>query len=329
MKPAVALHFPQLADFARKHVLVIGDLMLDEFARGDVRRISPEAPVPVLEVHARDHRLGGAANTAANIAALGARTTVVGLLGDDAGADRFEALCRERSVGHRAVRDASRPTTQKTRLVARGQQIVRIDQEARSRPGREVCDRLRALVEEAGADADAFIISDYAKGVVTPEICATIVGLAERRRLPIVTDPKSRDLRVYRRSTVITPNHGEIELAVGRPLETTEEIVEAMQMLLPTLEGSAILVTRGGAGMSLLEPGGEVVHCKATAKSVFDVTGAGDTVVATLGLALASGIPLRHAIVVASAAAGVVVSREGTATLTQADLSAALGEMLG
>ena len=315
----------RIAHFAEKHILVVGDLMIDEFARGDVRRISPEAPVPVLEVHARDIRLGGAANAAANVCALGGRATVVGLTGDDRSADHFGELCETRGIRPMVVRDASRPTTQKTRFVARGQQIVRIDHEHRTQPAQPVRERLLDAIASVAPEVDGFIISDYAKGVVSAEVARAVVRAAKSR--PVVTDPKNRDLGVYAGSTAITPNHAELEAAAAAELEGDEQIVAAMRTLLPRLGGSALIVTRGAAGMTLLEPGRDAFHFHATAKSVFDVTGAGDTVVATLALALASGISMRDAVVLASAAAGVVVSREGTATLSADELVAALHEV--
>jgi D-beta-D-heptose 7-phosphate kinase/D-beta-D-heptose 1-phosphate adenosyltransferase len=315
----------RIAEFANKHIVVVGDLMLDEFVRGDVRRISPEAPVPVLEVHSRDVRLGGAANAAANVAALGGRATLVGLTGDDTAGDHFGQLCEKRGLGTVVVRDNSRPTTQKTRFVARGQQVLRIDHETRVQPSQAVLERLLAAITNIAADADGFIISDYAKGVIHPEVAKTVVTAARGR--PVVSDPKVRDLGVYAGSTVMTPNHAELEAAVNAEIEGNEAVVAAMRALLPRLGGSALVVTRGAAGMTLLEPGRDAFHFHATAKSVFDVTGAGDTVVATLALALASGISLRDAVVAASAAAGVVVSREGTATLSRDELATALGEL--
>ena len=315
----------RVATFGSKHLLVVGDLMIDEFARGDVRRISPEAPVPVLEVHSRDVRLGGAANAAANVCALGARATVVGLTGDDRAADHFTELCEKRGVRAMLVRDPSRPTTQKTRFVARGQQIVRIDHEQRTQPTQTVRERLLDAIASVAPEVDGFIISDYAKGVVSTDVAQAVVRAAAGR--PVVSDPKNRDLGVYAGSTAITPNQGELEAAAAAELEGDESILSAMRTLLPRLRGSALIVTRGAAGMTLLEPGRDVFHFHATAKSVFDVTGAGDTVVATLALALASGISIRDAVVLASAAAGVVVSREGTATLSADELLAALREV--
>jgi D-beta-D-heptose 7-phosphate kinase/D-beta-D-heptose 1-phosphate adenosyltransferase len=313
-----------LEQLSGRHVVVAGDVMLDEFARGDVRRISPEAPVPVLEVTSRAHALGGAANAAANVASLGGRATLVGIVGEDPGGAVVADLLAKRSIGANLVRDRERPTTHKTRLVARGQQIVRIDQESREPATGETRARLTEAVRTAGATADAFIVSDYAKGAVTPELTADIVDVARKRGAAVVADPKQRDLRAYRGVTVITPNHGELELAVGRPLVTDADFASAAAEVLPLLEGGALLATRGADGMTLFEPGQAPFHVKAAAKSVFDVTGAGDTVVATLAIALAGGASLRDAVLVASAAASVVVSKVGTATASPDELAEAL-----
>ncbi|MBX3229656.1 MAG: D-glycero-beta-D-manno-heptose-7-phosphate kinase [Labilithrix sp.] len=311
--------------FRGRHVVVVGDVMLDEFARGDVKRISPEAPVPVLEVTSRAHALGGAANAAANVASLGGRATLVGLVGEDAGAATIERLLTERSIASRLVHDPARPTTHKTRLVARGQQIVRIDQESRGEPAPAIAAKLAATLIELAADADALVVSDYAKGTVSEELVAAVVAAARARKTPIVADPKHKDLRRYRGVSVITPNHGELELAVGRALESDADFAAAATEVLPLLDGGALLATRGADGMTLFEAGKAPIHVRAATKGVFDVTGAGDTVVATLAIALASGATLPDAVVAASAAAGVVVSKVGTASVSPQELGEALG----
>jgi rfaE bifunctional protein kinase chain/domain len=307
-----------------RHVVVIGDVMLDEFARGDVRRISPEAPVPVLEVTSRSHALGGAANAAANVSSLGGRSTLIGLVGEDMGGSIVHTMLTDRKIASRLVRDASRPTTHKTRLVARGQQIVRIDQESRAEPSAETRARLIEAVIECATTADAFILSDYAKGAISPDVTRSLVAAAKLRGVAIVADPKHRDLRLYRGVSVITPNQGELELAVNRTLSTDADFHAAAAEVLPMLEGGALLATRGADGMTLYEPDQLPFHVHAAAKSVFDVTGAGDTVVATLAIVMAGGASLKDAVVAASAAAGVVVSKVGTASVSPTELAAAL-----
>jgi D-beta-D-heptose 7-phosphate kinase/D-beta-D-heptose 1-phosphate adenosyltransferase len=313
-----------VSSMAGKRVVVVGDVMLDEFARGDVRRISPEAPVPVLEVKSRSSAPGGAANAAANVTSLGGRASLIGLAGEDAAASDLERLLLAAHIEHALVRDASRPTTHKTRLVARGQQVVRIDHESSHDASAEVRDRLVAHARSFAQNSDACIISDYRKGVVSPELCAAIVESAQKKRMPVIVDPKRRDLTAYRGATVVTPNVHELELAANATLQTTDEIVRAGESLLPELGGAAILVTRSAEGMTLLEPGKAPLHVRATARQVFDVTGAGDTVVATLALALAAGASLADAVHVASCAAGVVVTKAGTATVTPDELTSAL-----
>ncbi len=305
-------------------VLVIGDLMVDEYLRGDVTRISPEAPVPVLEVRGTDRRLGGAANTAANIARLGGVATVLGVVGDDPTAAGLRASLEQAGVTARACVMPGRPTTRKTRLVAQGQQIVRVDDEVRTPIAGDALAELLAAVDELAAGAAAVVVSDYAKGVITAEVAQAAIGAARRHGVPVVVDPKQRDFAVYRGATVITPNLGELEKASGAATGSADEVAAAAARIAPVLEGAALLVTRGADGMTLYREGRAVHHVAATAREVFDVTGAGDTVVATLALALAAGESLEDAMLLASAGAGVSVSKRGTSTVTPAELIAAL-----
>jgi D-beta-D-heptose 7-phosphate kinase/D-beta-D-heptose 1-phosphate adenosyltransferase len=311
--------------FAGRHVVVVGDVMLDELVRGDVKRISPEAPVPVLEVTSRTHALGGAANAAANVASLGGRSSLIGMVGEDAGASVLRALLDGGKIAARLVTEPGRPTTHKTRFVARGQQIVRIDQESRAEAGAETRTRLVAEITAAAASADAFILSDYAKGAVSADLSGALVARAKERGVAVVADPKHKDLRLYRGVTVVTPNHSELEVAVGRTLTTDADFAAAAAEVLPILDGGALLATRGADGMTLFEPDRPPFHVHAAARSVFDVTGAGDTVVATLAIALAAGASLQEAVEAASAAAGVAVSKVGTASVSPSELRGALG----
>lgn len=313
-----------IAAFRGCHVVVVGDVMLDELAHGDVKRISPEAPVPVLEVSTRSHALGGAGNAAANVASLDGSASLIGLIGDDNAGAVFEKILTERQIKSRLVRAPGRPTTHKTRYVARGQQIVRIDHEVRSEPEPAIAAQLEAMISDAAASADAFILSDYAKGTLSASLIAHVVAVAAARKIPVVADPKHRSLARYRGVSVITPNHSELELAIGRSVNGDAEFAKAAVEVLPLLGGGALLATRGADGMTLFEASGTTTHVPAAARSVFDVTGAGDTVVATLALALAARIPLADAIHASSAAAGVVVSKHGTATVSPAELAAAL-----
>lgn len=303
-------------------VLVIGDLMIDEYLRGDVHRVSPEAPVPVLDLKATEHRLGGAANTAANLARLGARATVIGVVGDDDGARILATALARTQIGARVCTDAARPTTRKTRLVAGGHQIARIDAEQRAPVSGAVAEAVIAAIDEAIGDAEAIVLSDYAKGVVTTGIARHAIAAGRARGIPVVVDPKQRDFGIYAGATVITPNLAELEHAVNHAIGGLDDIDGAAERLALKLDGAALLVTRGADGMTLYRDGLRGAHVPAAAREVFDVTGAGDTVIATLAALLACGLPLREAAAWANRAAGVVVSRFGTAAVTHAELAA-------
>lgn len=306
-------------------VLVIGDLMLDEYMRGEVSRISPEAPVPVLEVRNHETRLGGAANAAANIQALGGTTYLVGVVGDDETAKTMATSLAQHGIINTVIPDASRPTSKKTRLVAQQQQIVRVDQEKRHPIEGAVLENMKRAIESRVKDAQAVVLSDYAKGVITPEIARHTIATARKAGLPVIVDPKQRDFSMYRGATVITPNLHELEAAAPHPGGTEEfEVERAAMSLLPVLEGTALLVTRSADGMSLFRADHPAFHVPAIAREVFDVTGAGDTVVATIALALAARVSFEHAIELASIAAAISVSKRGTSTVTPAELIAAL-----
>ncbi len=308
-------------------VLVVGDLMVDEYLRGEVHRISPEAPVPVLEVRETERRLGGAANTAANIQRLGGVATVLGVVGDDPTAAGLRTGLAHAGVAIRACVVPGRPTTRKTRLVAQGQQIVRVDEEVRTSIAGEALAELLAAIDELAAGTAAIVVSDYAKGVITPAVAQAAIAAGRRHGVPVVVDPKQRDFAVYRGATVITPNLGELERAAGAGTATAAELAAAVARVAPLLDGAALLVTRGADGMTLYRDGQPVHHVAATAREVYDVTGAGDTVVATLALALAAGQSLEDAMGLASAGAGVVVSKRGPSTVTPDELVAALAAL--
>ncbi len=317
-----------LASFHGKHVVVVGDVMLDEYVRGDVARISPEAPVPVVDLTERQLMPGGAANTAANIVSLGAKATIVGVVGADAPADQLRVAMRERGIATDALVTAEeRPTTHKLRIVARTQQIVRVDVESRDKLSAASDAKLVAQITVSAADAHALVISDYAKGVVTDAVIKACIAAAKARGIPVIVDPKARDFSKYAGATIITPNVLELEVAAGVSTHNRDaDIVEAGTALLKTVGGSSILVTRGAAGMTLLSPGREPVHLPTVARSVFDVTGAGDTVVGTLTLALAANVPMQHALVLASHAASIAVGRPGTVAVTTSELRASFAE---
>ena len=307
-------------------VLVVGDLMLDEYLWGHVNRISPEAPVPVVEVQRRSFTVGGAANTAANVASLGGRAILAGVVGDDGEGRRIRDLLDGLGIDTSAIAiDASRPTTTKTRVVAHSQQMVRIDHEQPGPLSEAVEAELLALLEAQLKHVRACVVSDYGKGVITPSLCERLIRLARAAGVPVVVDPKGTDYRKYRGATVVKPNQLETGKVLNRDLRTTAEVEAAGRELLAFLgERSSVLVTRGAHGMTLLEADRPTVHVPAHAREVYDVTGAGDTVAGTLALMLAVGGSLAEACRLASLAAAVVVGKVGTATCSHSELEEAI-----
>jgi D-beta-D-heptose 7-phosphate kinase/D-beta-D-heptose 1-phosphate adenosyltransferase len=308
-------------------VAVVGDVMLDEYVWGDTARISPDAPVPVVDVARRSHAPGGAANVAANLAVGGASVVLVGVTGADAGRQTLLALLDERGIGTDGlIADGSRRTTRKIRVVARGQQLVRLDEEDRAPLGVEASAARREAVDRAIEGARVLVISDYAKGVVDAELVAHAVASAGRRRppVPVIVDPKSPEVARYRGCFAITPNAKEAEAATGRPLRTDDDAAVVATAIHEACGATWVLITRGARGMSLSQRGGGVTHVRTTAREVFDVTGAGDTVIAAFALAIAAGASPQDAAVFANAAAGVAVGRVGTSAVTPAEALAAL-----
>jgi D-glycero-beta-D-manno-heptose-7-phosphate kinase len=298
-------------------VVVLGDLMLDEFVWGEVTRISPEAPVPVVNVRRESAHLGGAANVLANLVALGARASLVGVVGDDGAGERLRASLREASpvqTDEQIVVDRSRPSTVKTRIIAHNQTVVRADREHRTPVDAQVEDRIIAVLQRAVKEASAFVVSDYDKGAVTPRILAEVLPLAYGRGIPVLIDPKIRNFHAYRPATLITPNHHEALRLTNTEEDTDEGLKRAAQLIHERLACDCVLITRGERGMMLLEGGKEPVYVETAAREVYDVTGAGDTVIATLAAALAAGASMVEAAVLANHAAGIVVGKVGTAT---------------
>lgn len=314
-----------LARFKDRNVLVLGDLMVDEYIWGRVSRISPEAPVPVVEVTHESLRAGGAANVAANLRSLGAQVHVVGVVGSDPAGERLVHELEGLGVkGDAVVVDRERPTTVKTRVVAGSQHVVRFDREDAGDLHSGTTRRLVERVRERLPHVHALLISDYAKGVVSQGLVRQVLPLARRLSKIVTVDPKIRHFRLFRRATAVAPNHHEAAAAAGAVIRSLDDLLRVGARLLKRLEADALLVTRGEQGMSLFERGGAVHHIPAAAKEVYDVTGAGDTVMSTLTLALAAGATMREAAVIANHAAGVVVGKVGTAVVTPAELRAAL-----
>ncbi len=311
--------------FPRCRVLILGDVMLDEYMWGTVSRISPEAPVPVVAVRAESVKVGGAGNVAANVAALGGRATLIGLVGNDTAAER---LGRELEVAgvksDGLIVDRSRPTTIKSRVVAGSQHVVRFDRESDAPVSRAIRGQIVAAVRERMREADVLLISDYAKGLVSPGLARAVLALAARERKLVAVDPKVQHLALFKGATVIAPNHHEAAAAAGIPLRGEADLLRVGRSLLRRLKARAVLITRGEHGMCLFEAGKPVVHIPTVAREVYDVTGAGDTVMGALSLALAAGADMREAAVIANFAAGVVVGKRGTATVGRAELQRAL-----
>jgi len=294
-------------------ILVAGDCMLDAYVTGAATRISPEAPVPVVEVAERRFVVGGAANVAANARGMGAIVTLAGVTGTDPAGTRLRAELEELGIGIEAlVEDEMRVTTVKTRVTAGGQQIVRFDEESRLPLSARMAAHLLRRCERVLDEAHAIVISDYAKGVAPEAFCRWVIDRAAKRGVPVVVDPKSPQLSRYRGARIVTPNLKETAAAAGEPIHSGDDLARAAAMLLEKIAPSALLVTRGGDGMSLFEPGRKEVHLPVLVNEVADVTGAGDTVVATLALALGAGFELREAAAMANLAAGVAVGHHGT-----------------
>lgn len=310
-----------LASIRGRAVIVFGDVMLDEFVWGDVTRISPEAPVPVVDVRRESVRLGGAANVVANLRALGVEALLVGIIGRDRAGERVRAELREADANDELlVVDATRPTTTKTRIIAHSQLVVRTDRELRAPVTAEIEEQLIGLLKRALRHADAFIVSDYEKGAVTPRTLSQVLPLAHNASVPVLIDPKFRNFDSYRPATLVTPNHHEALRLTNGDDDSEAGIAQAARAIQSRLGCRAVLVTRGERGMILLEEEANPICVPTVAREVYDVTGAGDTVIAALGAGLAAGASLLEAAMLANHAAGVVVGKVGTATASPEEI---------
>ncbi len=307
-----------IPDFSQTYVVVAGDVMLDQYLFGATSRISPEAPVPVVHVQQTDDRPGGAANVAVNLASLGAGTRLIGAVGEDAAAATLERILGDQGIDCDFARVNDRPTITKTRVQSRGQQLIRLDQEnAAALRDSAIAELLAAAAQKAGA----VVLSDYGKGALTD--VRAMISACRDQGVPVLVDPKGRDFEKYRGATLITPNQGEFE-AVAGVCHSDEELAERGWQMVEELDLTALLVTRSEKGMMLLETGNEPVFLHTQAREVYDVTGAGDTVIATLAGALASGQELASAAALANVAAGLVVRKIGVATVTPGEIQVAL-----
>lgn len=325
-------HAGGLPDFSGLRVLVIGDVMLDRFVYGAVGRVSPEAPIPVFrELDNTSAMLGGAGNLARNVAALGGRAVLVGLVGEDQEAEEINKLISE-TAGLRAhfIADRSRCTTIKTRYVSQGQQILRVDREITNSGGLAENDAMvrasRAIIDDAADPVGAVVFSDYAKGVLSAGVVAPIVAAARERGIPVLVDPKTPELSFYGAVDLLTPNAGELAAATGKPVTTDEAAETAARAALDMCDAAALVVTRAERGMSVVPRDGAATHWPARAHQVFDVSGAGDTVMAVLALGLAAGLRVGAAAELANIAGGLVVQKAGTATISRAELADALAD---
>ena len=309
MKP-----FPAEA-ISQSRVLVVGDVMLDRYWFGEVERISPEAPVPVVRVARREDRLGGAANVARNVAALGGQVTLVGVLGEDEAGDSIRKLSAEAGIRTELIADPSLHTTLKMRVLGRQQQLLRVDFE--QHPEQAALDSVDAALARHLANHDVVVLSDYAKGVLAR--VESLVSLARHAGIPVLVDPKGDDYSRYRGATLVTPNRAEMQQAVGR-WNSEAELTERAQRLRADLDLEALLVTRSEQGMTLFTDAGRD-HIDAQAHEVFDVSGAGDTVLATLAVSRAIGLPWAEAMGWANKAGGIAVGKLGTSVVTAAELA--------
>lgn len=315
----------QVETLGQSRVLCIGDLMLDRFVYGVVERTSPEAPIPVLRMEKEHVMLGGVGNVVRNIVSLGASACLISIVGDDeVGRKLTSMIGEEPQVEPYLLVERDRLSTSKTRYLAGGQQLLRTDRETTEPIAAPSQQNLLQIATESLTTCDAVVLSDYSKGVLTDEVLTALIGRARTAEKPVVIDPKGRDFGRYRGATVITPNRRELAEASGKPAETDNEIAATACALIESCEVEAVLVTRGREGITIVEAEGRVTHLPAQTKTLFDVSGAGDTVVATFAAALGQGVPMAEAAQLANIAGGIVVGKTGTAAAEAWELTRAI-----
>ncbi len=308
-------------------ILVLGDVMLDQYVWGEVERISPEAPVPVVRAALREEKPGGAANVAMNLAGLGAQVTLMGFAGGDREQNAMEMLLAEQGIEAQLTTIPQVRTTTKLRILSGHQQMMRLDMEAAPAFSPE---DYRLLMRRALAGLEGVsvvVLSDYAKGALSEEVCGAVIAEARRRKIPVLVDPKSRDFARYFGATAVCPNLKELSAATGEPVAEVDRLLRAGQDLLCSLDSDFMAVTLGEKGIAVLRPNSRL-HAPATAREVYDVSGAGDTVIAILAVAMACGVDIETAVQLANVAAGIVVSKVGTVPVSRAELLGALSEQL-
>lgn len=313
--------------FSEARVLVIGDIIMDEYVWGNVSRISPEAPVPVVEVKRETKMLGGAANVIHNIATLGATPILCGVIGKDStGRKILDEIARMDLTSDGIITEEDRPTSIKTRVVAHDQQVVRFDRESRADIRPESIQRILKFIKKNLDNIDAIVVSDYGKGVVSAPLMKGLRQLVQDDSVVIAVDPKTGNFEYYYGVNVITPNHHEAAIFCRFEVFDQETLIRAGNHILRELNCRSVLITQGKEGMTLFENGGDITHIPTLAKKVYDVTGAGDTVIGTFSLGLATGLDLRSAAIISNFAAGIVVGEVGTSAVSAEDLKKAIGD---
>jgi len=316
-----------LSQFRGKRILVLGDVMLDQYIWGKVSRISPEAPVPVVEVERVTYSPGGAANVAMNVANLQGKVSLVGVIGDDQEGDWLKRTFVDNQIDIKGlITDRNRPTTLKTRIIAHSQQVVRMDREMTESVDKTIAQKLLNYSLTALRDIDAILISDYAKGVTVRAMLEQIIFSFRKAGKIVVVDPKGYDYSKYKGATAVTPNKQEAAQAVNMIIENENDLLHAGKTLLRDLNCEAVLVTRGEEGMSLFESSGNITHLPAVSREVFDITGAGDTVTSTFTIALTTGAAMVDCARVANYAAGIVVGKVGTAVVSIQELKKVIAQ---
>ena len=305
-------------------ILVIGDVMLDRYIWGVVERISPEAPVPVVHVREITYNLGGAGNVANNLKGLGSKPILVGTIGDDHRGQLLLDLLKQRGIKSYLLKDNTRPTVTKTRIMAQQQQLLRIDEEKTDELHGEIRNKLFEICKKYLPECRAVILSDYGKGVLKGDLCKKIISLARSISIPVFIDPKGTDWERYEGASCITPNEKEFCLFIGQVIEKEKEYIQKAKQTIEKLNLESLLITRGAKGMILVEKDGNVHNIKAQAKEVFDVSGAGDTVIATLSACIAAGADWLKAAELANIAAGIVVGKVGTKPIEKEEIEIAL-----
>ncbi len=304
-----------------KPVLVVGDLMVDEFIWGDVKRVSPEAPVPIVNITGETFHPGGAANVMANIHSLGGNVYVAGVIGDDReGKQLIADLNRKGISAEGIIVDTHRPTTLKTRIVVKSQQMIRIDREKQEPMDERIINQLLDYIKRVISEVKTIVISDYGKGVVGQRLLEELIPLAKKHDIITIVDPKIGNFGYYKGVSIITPNHFEAQDLTGIMIKDEASLKQCMEAIIRRLECQIVITTRGEEGMSILKDTGEIFHIPTVAKEVYDVTGAGDTVVAVLSISLGAGVDIQDAAQLANYAAGIVVGKIGTAIVTKEEL---------